>query len=291
MKIQFSIVTAALFICCYSGSEGARQTADNERKANSTYASSITVPTTSSPIKQNEFNWRGKVVSGGLVEIVAISGDIRIEIVEGGEVEVVALKEGNEKEFDRVRIQAKESAGGIKVCSAYLAMEEQGKYECPELQGPNSVLFDGNRQLRLGYRNGETRTFQLADVRTQLKVRIPREARLAARTHTGNVEAEWLTKVAPAQTASSDPRANRVAYKLSSPIELSSHIGDVRLTLSQTIDARVRLVTANGAIATDFPVTIQAGFRGKGLEGNLGQGGPRIALSTHLGDVELRQSR
>jgi DUF4097 and DUF4098 domain-containing protein YvlB len=283
-----SIVIAALFTWCYSGSEGASQTADNEGKANSTYASSITVSTTSSPKKQNEFNWRGKVASGGLVEIVAISGDIRIEIVEEGEVEVVALKKGDEKEFDRVRIQVKESAGGIKVCSAYLAMEEQGKYECPELQGPNSIQFDGNRQLRLGYRNGETRTFQLADVRTELKVRIPREARLAARTHTGNVEAEWLTKVAPAQTTSSDLSATRA---LSSPIDLSSHIGDVRLTLSQTIGARVRLVTANGAIATDFPVTVQGGFRGKGLEGNLGQGGPKIALSTHLGDVELRQAR
>jgi hypothetical protein len=291
MKVQFSIVTAALFICCYCGSEGAGQTADNERKANSTYASSITVSTTSSPKKQNEFNWRGKIASGGLVEVAAISGDIQIEIVEAGEVEVVALKKGNEKEFDRVRIQVKESAGGIKVCSAYLVMEEQGKYECPELQGPNSILFDDNRQLRLGYRNGETRIFQLADVRTQLRVRIPREASLAARTHTGNVEAEWLTKVSPAQTASSDLRASRVAYNLSSPIDLSSHIGDVRLTLSQTIGARVRLVTANGAIATDFPVTVPGGFRGKGLEGNLGQGGPKIALSTHLGDVELRHAR
>src|SRR5262245_25849207 len=291
MKVQFFIVAAALFICCYSGSEGSGQTAENESKANSTNASSITFSTTSSPKKQNEFNWRGKVAPGGSVEIVAISGDIRIEIVEDGEVEVVALKEGNEKELDRVRIQVKESASGIKVCSAYLAMEEQGKYECPELQGPNSIQFDGNRQLRLGYRNGETRTFQLADVRTQLKVRIPREARLTARTHTGNVEAEWLTKVAPAKTASSDLRASRVAYNLSSPIDLSSHIGDVSLTLSQTIDARVRLVTANGAIATDFPVTVQGGFRGKGLEGNLGQGGPKIALSTHLGDVELRHAR
>jgi len=288
MKVQFYIVTAAVFICCYSGSEGAGQTANNDRKANSTYASPITVSTTSSPKKQNEFNWRGKVASGGLVEIAAISGDIRIEIVEAGEVEVVALKKGNEKEFDRVRIQVKESAGGIKVCSAYPAMEEQVKYECPELQGPNSILFDDNRQLRLGYRNGETRTFQLADVRTQLRVRIPREARLAARTHTGNVEAEWLTKVAPAHTDSSELSASRV---LSSPIDLSSHIGDVRLTLSQTIGARVRMVTANGAIATDFPVTVPGGFRGKGLEGNLGQGGPKIALSTHLGDVELRHAR
>ena len=288
MKVQFYIVTAALFICCYSSSEGAGQTADNERKANSTYASSIAVSTTSSPKNQNEFNWRGKIASGGLVEIVAISGDIRIEIVEAGEVEVVALKKGNEKEFDRVRIQVKESAGGIKVCSAYPAMEEQGKYECPELQGPNSILFDDNRQLRLGFRNGDTRTFQLADVRTQLRVRIPREARLVARTHTGNVEAEWLTKVAPAQTASSELSASRV---LSSPIDLSSHIGDVSLTLSQTIGARVRMVTANGAIATDFPVTVPGGFRGKGLEGNLGQGGPKIALSTHLGDVELRHAR
>jgi hypothetical protein len=280
MKVQFFMVIAALFICCYSNSKGAGQTADNVRKASSAHASSTAVSTTTSLTKQNEFNWRGKIATGALVEIAAIYGDIRVEIVEEGEIEVVAHKQGNEKEFDRVRIQVKESAGGIKVCSAYLAMEEQGKYECPELQGPNSIQFDGNRQLRLGYRNGETRTFQLADVRAQLMVRIPKGARVAARTHTGNVEAEWLTKAAPAQTAS-----------FSSPISLSSHIGNVSLTLSRTIDARVRMVTASGAITTDFPVTVPAGFRGKGLEGNLGQGGLKISLSTQVGNVELRRSR
>ncbi len=280
MKNQLLTVITAIFICCYLCGEITGQTPGNERKANNVTASPGVVSTAAPITKQNEFNWRGKIALGALVEIAAISGDIRIEIVEEGDMEVAAIKHGDEKEFDRVRIQVKESAGGIKVCAAYQAMEEQSKYECPALEVANPVQFDGNRQLRLGFENGKTQTFQLADVRAQLRVRIPRGARVAARTHTGNVEAEWLTKAAPAQTAS-----------FSSPIDLSSHIGNVSLTLSRSIDARVQMATASGAITTDFPVTVPAGFRGKGLEGTLGQGGPKIALGTHVGNVELRQAR
>ncbi|MCI0666038.1 MAG: DUF4097 domain-containing protein [Acidobacteria bacterium] len=267
MKIQFSIVVATLFICCYSGSEVAGQTPGNE------------------------FTWRGKIAAGGLVEIAAISGDIQTEIVEEGEVDVVALKQGNEKGFDRVRIQVKESADGIKICAAYLVLEEQGKYECPATEGLKSTQIDGDQQLRLGYENGKMQTFQLADVRVQFRVRIPREARLTVRTLRGNAEAKWLTKGAPAQTVSSDGRAARGITDFFSPIDLSSLEGNVRLTLPNIINAQVRLETGNGEIATDFPVTVSGGFRGDGLEGTIGQGGPKITLSTLSGDVELRRAR
>jgi DUF4097 and DUF4098 domain-containing protein YvlB len=249
MKIQFLLVFAALFICCIDG------------------VSTATFLT-------NEFNWRGKIAAGELMEIAVISGDIRIEIIEGSEAEIAVLNQGKQANFDRVRIQVKESAGGIRVCSAYTLLEEQGNYECPAFEGANPVQFYGNRQLRLGYKNGKTQTFNLAEVRTQFKVRVPRVARLAVRTHMGNIEAEWLAKGMPAQS-----------------VDLSSHLGNIRLTLSQTINAQVQLDTAYGEIATDFPVTIPGGSRGKGLGGTLGQGGPKIALITHNGNVEIRQAR
>jgi len=291
MKIQFSIVFATLFICCFPGGEIAGQTPGNERKANGAAASSDAVSTATSPTKQNEFNWRGKIAAGGLGAIVAISGDIRIEIIEEGEFEVVALKQGNEKEFDRVRIQVKESADGIKICAAYLMMEEQGKYECPATEGSKSMAIDGDRELRLGYENGKARTFQLADVRVQFSARIPRGTRLAARTLRGNVEAEWLIKGAPSQAVNSGGRVDRLTTNSFSPIDLSSLEGNVSLTLPNEINARVRIGTGSGEIATDFPVTVPGGFRGKGLEGNLGQGGPMITLNTLSGNVELRRAR
>jgi DUF4097 and DUF4098 domain-containing protein YvlB len=291
MRIQFSIAIAALFICCYPGIKVAGQTPGNERKANGIPAYADDISTTTPLTKQNEFNWRGKIAAGGLGEIVAISGDIRIEIVEEGEFEVVALKQGNEMEFDRVRIQVKESTDGIKICAAYLVLEEQGKYECPATEGSKSMAIDGNRQLRLGYENGKAQTFQLADVRVQFRARIPRRSRITARTLRGNVEAEWLIKGAPSQTVNSDGRVKRVTTDSFSPIDLSSLEGNVRLTLPNVINARVQLGTGSGEITTDFPVTVPGGFRGKGLEGNLGQGGPKIALSTLSGNVELRRAQ
>jgi DUF4097 and DUF4098 domain-containing protein YvlB len=291
VKIQFSIATAMLFICCYPGVKVAGQTPGNERKAYVIPISAGYVSTATPLTKQNEFNWHGKIAAGGLGEIVTVSGDIRIEIVEEGEVEIVALKQGDEKEFDRVRIQVKESAGGVKICAAYLVLEEPGKYECPVTEGSKSMEIDGDRQLRLGYENGKTQTFQLADVRVQFKARMPREARLSARTLRGNVEAEWLTKGAPARTVSTGGGADRGTTNSFGAIALSSLEGNVRLTLPHAINARVRLGTVSGAIATDFPVTVPGGFRGKGVDGHLGQDGPKITLNTMSGNVELRRAQ
>src|SRR5262245_29019147 len=146
MKIHFFLVLAALLIGCIDD-----------------------VSTATSLTNQNEFNWRGKIAAGELVEIAVISGDIRVEMIEGDEAEIAVLIQGNQINFDRVRTQVMKSADGIRVCSAYLAQEEQGKYECPAFEGANPVQFDGNRQLRLGYRDGKVRTFNLAEVRTQFR--------------------------------------------------------------------------------------------------------------------------
>ena len=105
MMIRFAGIIAALFICCCLGRELAGQTPGNEKKANGATASSDAGLTANSSTKQNEFNWRGKVAAGGLVEVIGIKGDIQIEAWAGNEVEVVALKQGDQNETTQVTVQ------------------------------------------------------------------------------------------------------------------------------------------------------------------------------------------
>src|SRR5262249_31989876 len=274
MKIHFSIVIAALFICCYLGSEVAGQTPGNERKAHSTTASSDAVSSAISPTKQNEFNWRGKVAPGGVVEVVGIKGEIEAEDSEGNEVEVVAIKQGDQKEIQQVAVRVEESEGKVRICAAYPTLEGKGASECVESFEWKSIAWNGNeRELHLGYEEGKKQSIRLAEVQVRFKLRVPAGVGLIARTMRGGITARF---------GSSD---------ISNSIDLLTLAGNVSLEAPKKIDAHVRLTTGGGDIATDFPITLLGRFPGQGLEGNIGQGAAKISMRTWGGDVELRRAQ
>src|SRR5215470_1906576 len=132
MKIQFSMFVVALFICCCAGREIAGQTPGSERKENSATTSPGAVSTAPAPAKENEFNWRGKVAAGGIVEICGVKGDILAEASAGNEVEIVALKQGAQEELPQVAVRVEESKGKVRICAAYPTLEGKGVSECLE---------------------------------------------------------------------------------------------------------------------------------------------------------------
>jgi CubicO group peptidase (beta-lactamase class C family) len=271
MKIQFLIVIAALFICCCLGGEIASQSPGNERKANSATASSDAVSTAPSPTKQNEFNWRGKVSAGGIIEIFGVKGDIRAEASAGNEVEVVAQKFGDRDEINQVAVRVEETEGKVRICAAYPTLEGKGDAECLESLEWRSSEWNDGRELRLRYRDGKRQNIRLAEVQGQFKVRIPAGVRFIARTLRGDITASFGT-------------AN-----ISSPIDLYTLGGNVSLEAPKAFNARVRLTTG-GEISTDFPITVLGRFPGNGLEGNIGQGGMKISLRSESGNIELRRA-
>jgi len=269
MKVQFSLVVVTLLICCYSGSEFAGQTPGNEKKAMSRTASSEAVPTATSPTKEQEFTWRGKVAAGGTIEIFGVKGDIQAEASAGNEVEVVALKQGNQDELSQIDVRVEESEGRVRICAAYPNLEGIGGPQCLESLEWRSQEWKEGRELRLRYRNGNRQSVRLVDVQVQFKVRIPVGVRFIARTLRGDITARFGTA------------------DISSPIDLVTLGGNVSLEAPKAFNAHVRL--EGGEITTDFPITVVGRFPGNGVEGSIGQGGPKISLSAGGGDVEIRR--
>ena len=72
------------------------------------------------------------------------------------------------------------------------------------------------------------------------------------------------------------------------PVEVKNEKGDVEVSLppnaSQTVDAR----THNGDIVSDFPLAI-SGDNDKTMTGIIGNGGPKLVLSTEHADLRLRK--
>src|SRR6266542_1556572 len=254
MKIQFSIAIAALFICCYPDIKVAGQTPGNERNANGIPTSADDFSTTTQQTNQNEFNWRGKVAAGGIVEIFGVKGDIQAEASAGNEVEVVAFKRGDPEELHRVAIRVEEAEGKVRICTAFPNLEGVGDPQCLESLEWSSQVWNGNRELRLRYQDGKRQSIRLIDVQVQYKVRVPAGLRFTAHTLRGDITASF---------------------------------GTVRLEVPKALNAHVRLSARE--IASDFPIIVVGRFPGDGLEGNIGQGGTKISLRAG-GDVELRRA-
>jgi|HubBroStandDraft_1064217.scaffolds.fasta_scaffold11395_5 DUF4097 and DUF4098 domain-containing protein YvlB len=64
--------------------------------------------------------------------------------------------------------------------------------------------------------------------------------------------------------------------------------GDVEVTLVPNAQANVDGHTKNGDIESDFPLTI-SGDESKTVDGKIGAGGPKITLSTDVGDLRIKR--
>ncbi|NUO38380.1 MAG: DUF4097 family beta strand repeat protein [Gemmatimonadaceae bacterium] len=71
--------------------------------------------------------------------------------------------------------------------------------------------------------------------------------------------------------------------------EYNTHSGEIRLALPADVGAQLNVATFNGAIESDFPITLQAGkdHDNKRLSFTLGQGTARISAETFSGDITL----
>ena len=126
---------------------------------------------------------------------------------------------------------------------------------------------------------------------------------LEAETVNGAVEIDGASGVVEAQTKNGSIRIQNMQVRLrantingsvrasfSTPpdgeVVLNTTNGSVRLTLPAQTNASVVARTANGPITTDFPLMVQGKF-GKTIEGELGEGGPPITLSTVNGSIRI----
>jgi len=74
-------------------------------------------------------------------------------------------------------------------------------------------------------------------------------------------------------------------------LDASTSNGGVTIAMPENYSARIQTGTVNGAIDSDFPVsvTVQGRIRPRNLDFNVGSGGPLIHVSTTNGGVKLRR--
>ena len=73
-------------------------------------------------------------------------------------------------------------------------------------------------------------------------------------------------------------------------LELAGNTGGVTVAIPQNYSAHIQAATVNGAIQSNFPITVDGNLRPANLDFNLGSGGPLIHITTTNGSVKLQQS-
>lgn len=72
---------------------------------------------------------------------------------------------------------------------------------------------------------------------------------------------------------------------------LSTHDGDLTVTLVEPVSARVTVSTFDGEFRADFPVTLERFSGGREMRFTLGAGGAELRLEAFDGDIRLRTRR
>jgi len=236
-----------------------------------------------------DYDWTWRLAPGRTIEIEGVNGTIRATGTSGKDVVVHARKHARRSDPDQVTIEVLEHADGITLCVRY-----------PDVWG--------RRANTCAPHGGSHMSTQDNDVSVDFDVQVPAGVQLAARTVNGEVEAHSLEADAEAHTVNGSVtletrgraeastvngsvRARLGSMGPGASLDFTTVNGSITLELPENANAEVSAKNVNGGIQTDFPMTIRgSGFAGHRLQGVIGRGGPRLAVSTVNGSIHLRKA-
>jgi DUF4097 and DUF4098 domain-containing protein YvlB len=234
-----------------------------------------------------DFEWRGPVAAGKMIEIKGINGSIAAEATSGTEVQVEAHKSGHRSDPEEVKIEVIQHADGVTICAVYPTPPGERPNECAPGDG--------------GHMNTKNN-----DVNVEFTVRVPNGVRFTGRTVNGSIKARGLRADAEARTVNGSVDISTRGIASASTVngsidaemgtnpkealEFETVNGGITLVLPASAGAEIRASTVNGAIESDLPITSIGKISHRKLQGTIGKGGPRLKMSTVNGDIRLRTS-
>jgi hypothetical protein len=229
------------------------------------------------------FRWSGSIAAGNAIRVHNLNGDIRVERGEAGsQVEIVAERRVRRGDPKVVRFD-------VVVCALWGT-----DMQCTD---------DGGRG---SYRAGNWARGNEIDV--LMRVRVPDGVRTVARSTNGSISAQGLAsevdaattngnvnirttgEVVNATTTNGSITASLGRLRGDQPMRFTSTNGSVTVYAPASLSADLEMSTVNGALSSDFPLTMTGSFRRNSIKASLGQGGRALIVRTTNGDVALKRN-
>lgn len=230
---------------------------------------------------ESSFRWSERMRRGQTLEVRGINGAIRVEPANGAEAEVEAEKTWKRSDPEDVRIEVSESEDGYRVCALYRKSNGDWNEDC------------------------DSQSVNRNDVVVNYTVRIPSGVHVAVQTVNGEVSVEDVRGDVDAGTVNGSIHLSTTGVASATTVNGSIHarIGDgdwngglsfetvngsIHLIMPANVNANLSARSMNGHVRTDFPITATGRITSRRLNGTIGEGGPRLSMSTINGGIELR---
>ena len=215
---------------------------------------------------------------GGRISLENINGNVTVTGVPGTEVEIIAVKKAGTQDYlDKIEILIDHSGDALRI----------------ETDHPDRSIFSWG-----GDSSGSV-TYTL---------RVPQDANLdtiesvngdltisgvsgivKASTVNGRIEAGDLSSNARIETVNGSVEARFASFGGQQRADCETVNGRMVVYLPAGANARISAETINGGIdGSDFGLKTNKGFVGRDLDGSIGNGSGRLALSTVNGAIKIK---
>lgn len=243
------------------------------------------LPASLLPAAQQNFAWNGTLAAGGNLEVRSINGGIDVKPSTGNQVSITAVKRSKNNTEGDVEVKVEQDGRGIIACVLYRRQDGSFPASCRE------------RNSGRGKKN--------VDVNVDFTIRMPAAANLQANTVNGGVTIAGMQADVVANTVNGGVNVDTTGHahastvngavmakvgKIDKNTKFSTVNGRIVVALGSALNADLSMSTVNGSLETDFPITIQGRMGKRKLEGKIGNGGPRLELSTVNGGIRIEKA-
>jgi hypothetical protein len=269
--------------------------------------------------------WRGALGAGSLLTIRNFSGPVDVRSSDGATAEVRAEKRPSRGggSVSDVAFEVQAGGGGdVTICATFRdnnPCDERGYRDNDDDYGRRryvtvamTVLLPRGAQLKVSTGNGAISIERVAgDVSattgngrvrvdgTEGTVRVAtgngdvdvKGARASVRVSTGNGHVNVTTADGPveARSGNGDIDITMTELRAKDDMTFSTGSGGVRVTLPAGYNGELDATTGNGELRSDFELKVQGRLNPRHIRATIGDGGPRLRLTTGNGRLEVRK--
>ena len=232
------------------------------------------------------FRWTGTLEPGRTLEVKDVKGDVIVERALGDVIEVTATARARRSDASEVRVDVVEHAAGVTICAVYPTPRGRRENYCAPGSGGRMNSRDNDTQV-------------------EFRIRLPDGVRLTGRTVNGDVKALGLASDVVLSTVNGDVDVSTTGYAEASTVNgsIDARIGQmnswgglsfetvngsVTLDLPDDVDADLDARWVNGDLDSSLPLRIEGRLSRRRIQGMLGDGGPKISVSTVNGSIRIR---
>lgn len=256
---------------------------------------------------------------GGVVQLGAVSGEIRVVGADRRDVRIIA-------EIERGRFETSFTAGRVGISTRSVGgRQSSARYDVIVPTGTRVIATTVSGRIDISATAGEV---SARAVSGSVEVRGARE-RLEATSVSGDIDVRDVTGRLRVETVSGDVEVEQARGELTtesvsgaisirrSQLEslrasavsgsigydgtlartgsyrMNTHSGSVMLAVPASAGAMLELETFSGRITSDFPLTMQpgeTGRRGRRMEFTIGGGEARVSIGAFSGNITIRRA-